>query len=96
LPFGGLQKARTLEITLPLPEKSVFFEVPVNYKRAEYTIDILGLNRDFIVAGRRNAALDFKARLYEYEQEKPRLSPQDLDQFKRDFQQHSYPKLLVI
>jgi len=28
LPFGGLQKARTLEITLPLPEKSVFFEVP--------------------------------------------------------------------
>ena len=28
MPFGGLQEARTLEITLPLPEKSVFFEVP--------------------------------------------------------------------
>lgn len=65
----------------------------VNYERANYTIEILGLNRDFIVAERRNAALDFKARLYEYEQEKPRLSLQDLDQFKRDFQQHSYPSV---
>ena len=29
MPFGGLQEARSLEITLPLPEKSVFFEVPL-------------------------------------------------------------------
>jgi len=28
LPFGGLQEARTLEITLPLPEKSVFSRCP--------------------------------------------------------------------
>lgn len=65
----------------------------LDYQRSEYTIRILGLNRDFLMAGRKSAALDFRARLYEYEQEKPRRSPQELNQFKRDFQRHSYPSV---
>ncbi|WP_204138402.1 HNH endonuclease [Halomicronema sp. CCY15110] len=65
----------------------------IDYQRADYTINTLGLNRDFLVEGRRNAALDFKARLYEYRQEKPNLSPQKLAQFQQDFQQHTYPSV---
>ena len=65
----------------------------LDYQRSEYTIEILGLNRDFLIAGRRSAALDFRARLYEYEQEKTRRSPQELDQFKQDFQRHPYPSV---
>jgi uncharacterized protein (TIGR02646 family) len=72
------------------------YNLPQNhrdYQRADYTINILGLNRDFLMEGRKNAALDFKARLYEYEKEKPNLSPQELDQFKQDFQRHPYPSV---
>ena len=65
----------------------------LDYQRSKYTIEILGLNRDFLVAGRRNAALDFRARLYEYEKEKLNLNPQQLDQFKQAFQQRPYPSV---
>ena len=38
MPFGGLQEARTLEITLPLPEKPVFFEVPIGANVGNHSI----------------------------------------------------------
>lgn len=65
----------------------------VDYQRSEYTIEILGLNRDFLAVGRKSAALDFRARLYEYQQKKQNLNAQQLQQFQRDFKSHSYPSV---
>lgn len=65
----------------------------IDYQRAEYTIRTLGLNRDVLVAGRKNAALDFKARLYQYEQKKNSFTTQELRQFQANFQVHPYPSV---
>ena len=65
----------------------------MDYQRADYTIETLQLNREVLVAGRKSAALDFRSRLYEYQQKKQNLTPQEIQQFQSDFQKHSYPSV---
>ena len=59
-----------------------------NFQRAEYTINILDLNRDVLLKGRKEAALNYRARLQEIQQEKLDVKRQRLI---AEFKKMSYP-----
>jgi uncharacterized protein (TIGR02646 family) len=64
-------------------------EDSIDYKRAKYTIDTLALNdRDYLCRGRRHGALNYRARLIEYQQEKSNVKRQN---FIEAFKEMSYP-----
>ncbi len=67
----------------------------IDYQRADYTIEILGLGgvyvREDIRDGRRQGALDYRARLIEYQQNKDSLTDSQKQQFIKDFKKKSYP-----
>jgi 5-methylcytosine-specific restriction endonuclease McrA len=64
-------------------------EDSIDYKRAKYTIDTLALNdRDYLCRGRRHGALNYRARLIEYQQEKSKAKRQQLI---NAFKKMSYP-----
>ena len=64
-------------------------EDSIDYQRADYTIKILGLNdRDYLCRGRRQGALNYRARLIEYQQETSNVKKQS---FIEAFKEMSYP-----
>jgi 5-methylcytosine-specific restriction endonuclease McrA len=63
----------------------------INFQRAEYTIKILGLNRDYLVKGRRQGGLNYRSRLKEYQRDKDSLIDNQKQQFIKDFKEMSYP-----
>jgi 5-methylcytosine-specific restriction endonuclease McrA len=64
-------------------------EDSIDYQRAKYTIDTLALNdRDYLCRGRRQGALNYRARLIEYQQEKSNIKRQS---FIEAFKEMSYP-----
>jgi hypothetical protein len=60
----------------------------INFQRATYTIQVLDLNRDVLLEGRRNGALNYRARLIEYQQEKLEVKKK---KFIENFKKMSYP-----
>jgi hypothetical protein len=61
----------------------------IDYQRADYTIEILGLNvRDYLCRGREQGALNYRARLIEYQREKSKVKRQQLI---KAFKKMSYP-----
>ena len=60
----------------------------INFQRANYTIQVLDLNRDVLLEGRRNGALNYRARLIEYQQEKSEAKKK---KFIENFKKMSYP-----
>jgi uncharacterized protein (TIGR02646 family) len=68
----------------------------IDYQRAKYTIKILGLgldddDREDIREGRRQAGLNYRSRLKEYQQNKDGLIDSQKQQFIKDFKKMSYP-----
>ncbi|MEB3192199.1 MAG: hypothetical protein VKL42_17805 [Snowella sp.] len=64
----------------------------LDIKRAEYTIEILGLNdRGYLPKGRREGGLNYRSRLIEYQKNKDSLVDYQKQQFIKDFKEMRYP-----
>jgi uncharacterized protein (TIGR02646 family) len=68
-------------------------EDSLEFIRAEYTITVLNINREYLRAGRKEAALNFRARLFDYRANKTGLTPEKLENFVRDFKKMRYPSV---
>ncbi|MBE9242244.1 HNH endonuclease [Synechocystis salina] len=73
--------------------KYLLEENSLEFIRAEYTITVLNINKEYLLAGRKEAALNFRARLFDYKANKAILTSEKLDNFVRDFKKMRYPSV---
>jgi uncharacterized protein (TIGR02646 family) len=88
-----------IELDLGVKLDGTFLYLPrynltsLEYQRAEYTIKILNLNRDYLLRGRAIASQNFKARLVEYEQKQGQFTQPEKQKFIESFREISYPSV---
>ena len=89
LDFLELDLGDDLDGTFFFQPRYHLLEDSIDYQRAKYTIDTLALNdRDYLCRGRRQGALNYRARLIEYQQETSNVKKQS---FIEAFKEMSYP-----